>query len=1165
MRRHLAAVMFTDVVGYTSTIRQDEEAGRRVRAQHRAVVESAVSNHEGTLLQYFGDGSLSIFPSAVEAAAAAVEIQKDFLKYPESSLRIGIDLGDIAYDEQGVYGDAVNVASRLESISEPGAILISGKLRRELQNHPNLQTIDLGEVRLRNIDAPVPIFALRDEELPPPDVGPAKVSEPRPGPKSAELRPVAEVVDDLFEKIRRETATHVEPGFLEDPLYGRLPLVGRETELDLLESRAARAAAGAGQTILMNGERGVGKSRLSAQLAEGLVDQGWLVAKGQAYPTEQGVPFAIFSDALGPVLGGIAGPELRLLTQGGEREMAALWPPLARGGADGGAAISGAAISDATDPRSRLFWTVSEFLGTLSSYRPLLLILEDLQWADASSLDLVHFVGRQIPGKRILVLCPFCEAEVDSQAYLTELTQSLLQIRSASRMDIDGLTQSGTHELVTRTFGVEPRIVDQFSHRLFEWTRGNSFFLEGTLRGLVETGQLRRRQTGWMGWEVEKLELPATVRDAVLFRIGRLPSEAREVADLAAVMGGQVRYDALRAVSDQPEASLFSAVQELTGRGVLRESVQAGDTVYGFSHPLIPEIMEAELSRPLAAAIHAKVARSLEAHFGADVESHVDELAYHYSRASGDFDSGRAIHYLVAAGLRAMDRNAHSETIPYLEAALTRFRAGGTPVTESQRRAPGQSGGISARKILEPLAQARANVGDPAGAIELWTEALRFAEEAGDSAGASDLYRRIGKTHFSQGHLEKALRAFRTGLAESEKSADRLGEARLSLVQGVCLQQAGRSAEARQAVEHALSLAETLGSEALLAKVKRGLLLIHMWNGELDLVREGGVEVRDMASNLGDAQLSFWSEWTLAATDGLRGDTEGLRRRVEELDRIAERLRSPSLSLWATELSLEHAYATGAWDYAIGIGEQAAALGRALKETPILPRILVWLSLIYGGRGDLVRAGDLVDEAWEASGADGVAKGLELLNVHTVVPAHIGRAAYLSAKEDWAGCIEVARAGLEVADRTGYVIWGIHHLLPLLAVAYLYLGRIDEAEEVGVRLRKYGTDLDHELARAWAGTAEALVVWLRGDAKAGARLLSQAVEDLDQIPMVFDSARVRRQLVGPLMEIGERDRAVSELQKARETLEKLGAELDLARTLAQYEEYGLELRDLPPD
>jgi tetratricopeptide (TPR) repeat protein len=1152
--------MFTDVVGYTSTIRRDEEAGRRVRAQHRAVVENAVSNHEGTLLQYFGDGSLSIFPSAVEAAAAAVEIQKDFLKYPESSLRIGIDLGDVAYDEQGVYGDAVNVASRLESISEPGAILISGKLRRELQNHPNLQTIDLGEVRLRNIDAPVPIFALRDEDLPPPDVGSAKVSEPRPGPKGAELRPVAEVVDDLFERIRRETATHVEPGFLEDPLYGRLPLVGREAELDLLESRAARAAAGAGQTILMNGERGVGKSRLSAHLAEGLVDQGWLVARGQAYPTEQGVPFAIFSDSLGPVLGGIAGPELRLLTQGGEREMSALWPPLARGGGDGGAAIS-----DATDPRSRLFWTVSEFLGTLSSYRPLLLILEDLQWADASSLDLVHFVARQIPGKRILVLCPFCEAEVDSQAYLTELIQSLLQIRSASRMDIDGLTQSGTHELVTRTFGVEPRIVDRFSNRLFEWTRGNSFFLEGTLRGLVETGQLRRRQTGWMGWEVEKLELPATVRDAVLFRIGRLPSEAREVADLAAVMGGQVRYDALRAVSDQPDAPLLSAVQELTGRGVLRESVQTGETVYGFSHPLIPEIMVAELSRPVAAAIHARVARSLEAHFGADAESHVDELAYHYSRAAGDFDSGRAIHYLMAAGLRAMDRNAHSEAIPYLEAALTRFRAGGTPVTGSQGREPGQSGGISARKILEPLAQAKAYVGDPAGAIDLWNEALRFAEETDDCAGASDLYRRIGKTHFSQGRLGKALQAFRTGLAKSEKGTDQVGEAKLRLVQGVCLQQAGRSVEALRAVEHALGLAEAMGDRALLAKVKRGLLLIHMWNGELDLVREGGLEVRNMASDLGDPQLSFWSEWTLAATDGLRGDTEGLRRRVEELDRIAERLRSPSLSLWATELSLEHAYATGAWDHAIGIGEQAAALGRALKETPILPRILVWLSLIYGGRGDLVRAGDLVEEAWETSGADGVARGVELLNVHTVVPAHIGRAAYLSAKEDWVGCVEVATAGLEVADRTGYVIWGIHHLLPLLAVAYLYLGRIDEAEEVGARLREYGTDLDHELARAWAGAAEALVAWLRGDAEAGARLLSQAVEDLEQIPMVFDSARLRRQIVGPLMEIGERDRAFSELRKAHQALEKLGAELDLARTLDQYEEYGLERRELPPD
>lgn len=1160
MRRHLAAVMFTDVVGYTSTIRRDEEAGRRVRAQHRAVVEGAVANHEGTLLQYFGDGSLNIFPSAVEAAAAAVEIQKEFLKFPEASLRIGIDLGDIAYDEQGVYGDAVNVASRLESLSEPGAILISGKLCRELQNHPSLQTIDLGEVRLRNVDVPVPIFALRDEELPAPTVGAARVPEARPTPEGAEPKPVAAVVDDLFRNVRSQIEISDEPEFLEDPLYGQLPLIGREREIRLLESRAARASSGAGQTILMNGDRGVGKTRLSSHLVSSLVNQGWLVAKGQAYPTAQGVPFAIFSDALGPLLSGIGRPELRLLTQGGEGEMAALWPPLGRGGTD-----PGGAASDATDPRSRLFWTVSEFLGNLSSYRPLLLVLEDLQWADASSLDLLHFITRQISSKRILILSPFCEAEVDAQAYLSELIQSLLQIHTASRLDLGGLTKSDTKVLVTRTFGVEPRIVDRFSARLYEWTRGNSFFLEAALRGLVETGQIWQRETGWFGWEVEKLELPATARDAVLFRIGRLPPEVREIADLAAVMGRQVTYEALRAVSQQSNGTLISALQELTRRGVLRESVVDGEAFLGFSHPLIPEIMEAELPRPVAAAIHADVAKSLECHFGADAKHHVDELAYHYARASGELHSGRAVHYLVAAGLRALDRNAHSEAIHYLDNALSRYRDGNGEA-DSDLGPPGESlPTLSAGQILEPLAQARALVGDPAGAIELWSEALQHAEEAGDSTGTSDLYRRIGKAHFSQGHLEKALHAFNNGLAESEKGADRVSEARLSLVQGVCLQQAGRSVEARRAVEHALSLAETLGSEALLAKVKRGLLLIHMWNGELDLVREEGAEIRNMASDLGDLQLSFWSEWTLAASDGLRGDTEALRRRIEELDRIADRLRSPSLSLWATELALEHAYATGAWDHAIGMGQQAAALGRALNETPILPRILVWLSLIYGGRGDLKQAGDLVEEAWESSGAGGVAAGVELLNVHTVVPAHIGKAAYLSAKEDWEGCVEVAKAGLEVADRTGYVIWGIHHLLPLLTVAYLYLGRIDEAEAAGARLRKYGTDLDHGLARAWAGAAEALVTRLRGDAEAGARLLTQAAEDLDRIPMVFDSARLRRQLVGPLMEMGKREKALSELRKAHRTLQHLGAQLDLARTLAQYEEYGFELIDPPPE
>ncbi len=1142
--RQLAAVMFTDLVGYSSTVHQDEEAGRILRLMHRSAVESALALHDGTLLQYFGDGSLSIFPSAVEAVSAAQIIQLEFGSSGQGTLRIGIDLGDIAYDEQGAYGDAVNVASRLESLAEPGGVLISGKVRRELKNHPGFGVVPLGEVPLRNIEHPVPVFALQGEGIRTPEqlggkgtvevISPAAVSGPRA---------VRTVLDDLGDRNRASLTLHLSPIAEEDPTLGPIPLVGRELEISKLRALADSAEAGAGKSLFLTGDRGVGKSRVVAGLVEELVQGGWMVARGQAHSTEGGVPFAPFADAFSPLLSEIDPAELQLLAQGGARDLASLWPPLARRGGPELDAASGGG-----EARSRFFWTFSHFLATLTGSAPLILWLEDLEWADESSLDLLHFLVRQISDKRVFIVALYSEAETAPGTKLRQVSESLVGTRQASRIEISPLTRASTQELVTQLFKVPSPVVSGFADRLYDWTQGNSFFLEGALRGLVETGHLQKQNGRWVGWEVQELELPATVRAAILIRIGRLSSEARRIADLAAILGGQIPYGVLMATLAEPEEKLAPALQELVDRGILSEHEVGGRLMYGFSHPLISQTLEAQLSKGVARSFHARVARSLEAHYGPRVEEHVDELAYHFARAHWDTSPGKALQYLAAAGRKALKRNAHREAVRYLEAALARFREmGGDPPS-----------GVDGRVLMESLARARASVGEQDGAIDLWQEALSIAEKEGDGRGVAALHRRLGRAHLSQGRLELALQAFGEGIDAARASGDQVAEARLRLVQGVSLQQVGRPAEAQEAVESALKIGTELGSREMVARLNRGLLLIHLWNGELELVREKGLEVRGMAGELGDPQLMFWAEWTLAAAAGLRGNTGELQLRIQELERLADRARSPGLRLWATELSLEWAYESGEWDVGLGIGEQAASLGRALNEKTILPRILVTLALIYRGRGETERARELVDEAWAISGADGVAAGVEFLNVHTVVPAHIGRAALLNSEGDWEGAIAVGEAGLELADRTGYVIWGIHRLLPVLTVAYLYSGRIQDAEDVGKRLREAGEELDHDLARAWASTAEAMVAWLKGDSETGARLLRQAGDLLEGIPVMFDAARVRRQLAGRLWEIGDRDGALEVLRWVYQLLEKLGARPELQKALVQFEEMGAE-------
>jgi len=152
--------MFTDIVGYTRIVSEDEARARRTRASLRALLADTLGRRGGTLVQSFGDGTLSVFSSAVEAALAAAEVQSGFSRETGGDLRIGLHLGEVAWDDEGVYGDAVNVAARLEAIAVPGSVLVSEEVFRQLKSHRELPVVDVGSVSLKNVPEPVRVFAL---------------------------------------------------------------------------------------------------------------------------------------------------------------------------------------------------------------------------------------------------------------------------------------------------------------------------------------------------------------------------------------------------------------------------------------------------------------------------------------------------------------------------------------------------------------------------------------------------------------------------------------------------------------------------------------------------------------------------------------------------------------------------------------------------------------------------------------------------------------------------------------------------------------------------------------------------------------------------------------------------------------------------------------------
>ena len=164
--RKLAAVMFTDIVGYTALMEGDEGVATKIRTRHREVFQQQHALHHGEIIQYYGDGALSIFRSAIEAVNCAIEIQR-FLKEgdPAVPLRVGIHMGDIVYSKTEVYGDGVNFASRIESMGVAGAIFLSEKLNDELKNHKHISTLSLGNFEFKNISNPVEVFSVTNDGI----------------------------------------------------------------------------------------------------------------------------------------------------------------------------------------------------------------------------------------------------------------------------------------------------------------------------------------------------------------------------------------------------------------------------------------------------------------------------------------------------------------------------------------------------------------------------------------------------------------------------------------------------------------------------------------------------------------------------------------------------------------------------------------------------------------------------------------------------------------------------------------------------------------------------------------------------------------------------------------------------------------------------------------
>jgi DNA-binding CsgD family transcriptional regulator/tetratricopeptide (TPR) repeat protein len=946
-----------------------------------------------------------------------------------------------------------------------------------------------------------------------------------------------------------------------------LPLVGRTAETALLRAALDRAASGAGGMLFLAGEGGIGKTRLAQAAAAEAAGRGWTVAEGRAYAVETGVPYAVFADALLPVLRRLDPAALTVLTRGAADELAHLFPALFPARAAEPATGAGAA-----EAKARLYWSVAQLLARVAARQPLLLVLDNLQWADGASLELLHFVARHAhdpggaagAGARLLVLATYNDADRDANPLLRTTEQSLVSLGAARVACVAPLAPEATLELVQRAFDTDAGAVRDFATLLHDWTRGNPFFIEETLKSLVESGRLHSHGGRWSGWDVDALDLPRSVRDAVLARVERLGPDERRVLDLAAVLGGRVSYQALRAVSAASEAELLGALDALRRARILAESDEPDADGYDFSHPLVRDTVYAELGRARARLLHGTVAEALEALYGDAALAHADELAFHYTRAATG-PAPKALRYLAEAGIRAVAKHADRAAAGYLQAALDQLDAargaGGAPDRLTPHGSPPTRSGPdepvpNETDLVDALARARQRLGERDAAAALWHRARAAAAAATDLPRVAAVERRLGLLAYAGGQHDDALAHYAAGLAAATAAgADELAT-RLRLAQGNSLQALGRQDEARRAVREALGTAERLGDVSLLARVHRALLLLHAWTGPMDEARAHGARAVELADAAGERTVAWSAHWAMAILGGLTGDAAATAHHVAASERIADEIRSPVLRVWTAEVAMEYMAGVGEWRPALALAERTIPAARALGQRTLLPRLLVWTGLIHRGLGDLERARAYVEEAWALSGAADAGGGGRPVDVHAVVPAHTGMAGYLVTVGEHRRALRVGEAGLAIADRSGYLAWAVYRLLPFVIESALWIGDYARVARYSERLRRDSSALGHALGLAWADTTDALLAYLTGPAERAAPLLRDAAAALEAVPFVFDAARLRRMVAHALSDAGDRAGAARELRSAYDVFARLGAERELQGTREQLRTLG---------
>ena len=477
--------------------------------------------------------------------------------------------------------------------------------------------------------------------------------------------------------------------------HERTPFVGREDERATLRLLLDGAAEGRGGLAMIGGEAGVGKTRLCEELAAEARSRGFLTVVGHCYDMEGGFPYQPFVEVMEHFVRVVPAADVREWLGDDGPDVARLTPDLRRLFPD----LPAPAQVPPEEGRRVLLSAWSDFLGRAAHAEPIMLVLEDVHWADESSLLLLQHLARRLAGIPVVILCTYRGVELAGNLPLARTLQGLIRQRLAGDIMLRRLPEQGVAGMIeSHGVGAPPaRLVSL----VYGETDGNPFFVEELLRHLAEEDKLFTSDGAWAsGVAIGDVEVPRSVRLVIEQRLARISDRCRHMLTSAAVVGHEFSFEIVESLGDLDTEALIEVIEEAERASLIRDTSRGREARYAFSHELVRQTLIGSLSRPRRQRLHLRVAETIERVYASAPDSHLAELAFHYRQAGAAADAEKAIEYSIRAGDAAASVSAWGEAIGHFEGALEAMESANVP--DPQRRC----------QVLLALGESLAGAGD---------------------------------------------------------------------------------------------------------------------------------------------------------------------------------------------------------------------------------------------------------------------------------------------------------------------------------------------------------------------------------------------------------------------------------------------------------------------